>query len=383
MTTSAAPSRVPVRPSQMHLARHFKLGTFSANCSNGLTITTVPEKWVNSWDNNIKMAKLCDEAGLDFLLPVARWVGLRGKSGFHDDVLETITWACGLLAHTKRITVFATVHTAFNHPVVAAKQLATIDQFGGGRAGLNIVCGWNRPEYEALGQVLADDHETRYAQGQEWFDIIKKLWTEDDAFDWGGRFYKLKQVFGRPHPVNGMLPIINAAGSKEGREFAVRNADFLFTPAIDLGAATKEISGLKEQAKSHGRAVDVLTYSYVVCRPTRKEAEDYHRYYAQEMADWETTDRQIDILFANAKSFPPELLQLLRNRMAAGHGGFPLVGSPDDVADGLESLAKCGFAGTTLCFVDYVKEFPLFRDEVLPRLVAKGLRPPVKDMVAA
>lgn len=382
MTKPATPE-ITIRPSAMHKARHFKLGIFSANCSNGLTITKVPEKWVNSWDNNIRLAQLCDEAGLDFLLPVARWVGLRGESGFHDDVLETITWAGGLLAHTKRITVFATVHTAFFNPVVAAKQLATIDHLGHGRAGLNIVCGWNRPEYEALGQVLADDHETRYGQGEEWFNIIKKIWTEDEPFDWQGNFYNLKGAFGRPHPVNGMLPIINAAGSKQGRDFAVRNADFLFTPTIEVGAATKEVAGLKEQAQTHGRNVDVLTFAYVVCRPTHQEAEEYHRYYAEEMADWPTTDRIIDIQFANAQSFPPDLLKLLRNRMAAGHGGFPLIGTPDDVADGIESLAKAGFAGTTLCFVDYVKEFPYFRDEVLPRLEAKGLRPPVKALVTA
>lgn len=361
----------------MYDREQFKLGIFSANCSNGLAITKVPEKWVNSWENNIALAKMTDAAGLDFLLPVARWVGLRGESGFHDDVLETITWACGLLAHTQRISVFATIHTAFNHPVVTAKQLATIDRLGKGRAGLNIVCGWNRPEYEALGQTLPDDHETRYAQGQEWFSIMRKLWEEEAPFDWAGQFYNLKQVFSNPKPVRNGLPIVNAAGSKEGREFAVKNADFLFTSAVNLETSAKEITALKDQGKTHGKDLDVLTFSYVVCRPTRKEAEEYHHYYAQEMADWKTTDRQIEILFANAKSFPPEMLQMLRNRMAAGHGGFPLVGSPDDVADGLESLAKAGFSGTTLCFVDYLKEFPYFRDEVLPRLEARGVRKPV------
>ncbi len=65
--------------------------------------------------------------------------------------LETMTWAAGLLAATKNIAVFATIHTAANHPVVVAKQMATIDHISHGRAGLNIVAGWNKPEYEALG----------------------------------------------------------------------------------------------------------------------------------------------------------------------------------------------------------------------------------------
>jgi alkanesulfonate monooxygenase SsuD/methylene tetrahydromethanopterin reductase-like flavin-dependent oxidoreductase (luciferase family) len=60
--------------------------------------------------------------------------------------------------------------------------------------------------------------------------------------------------------------------------------------------------------------------------------------------------------------------------MAAGHGGFPLVGTPQQVADGICALAEAGFKGTTVSFVDYVKEFPYFRDEVLPILEARGLR---------
>jgi alkanesulfonate monooxygenase SsuD/methylene tetrahydromethanopterin reductase-like flavin-dependent oxidoreductase (luciferase family) len=62
-----------------------------------------------------------------------------------------MTWATALLAKTKQITVFATIHVAANHPVVVAKH----DEISRGRAGLNIVAGWNKPEYEALGLDLA------------------------------------------------------------------------------------------------------------------------------------------------------------------------------------------------------------------------------------
>ena len=358
----------------MFSSNHFKLGIFSPNCSGGMAVTKVPERWVSSWENNLKLAQLTDEAGLDFLLPIARWIGYGGETDFHGSVLETITWAAGLLASTKNINVFATIHTAMNHPVSVAKQIATIDQIGNGRAGLNIVCGWNKPEYDAFGMELPNDHETRYAYGQEWYDIIYKLWTEKEPFDWDGRFFKLKNVYSNPHPVNGRVPIINAAGSEQGRAFATKNANFLFTPALDLDKSKTEIAGLKEQGRESGRDIDVLTFSYVVCRPTRKEAEEYHHYYSQEQADWKAVDNIIELMFAHAQSFPPDMLKMLRDRMAAGHGGFPLVGTPDDVADGLEQLANTGFGGTTLAFVDYVKEFPYFRDEVLPRLEARGVR---------
>jgi len=149
------------------LSGGFKLGTFSTNCSSGMTPTKAKERWVNSWDNNLALAKLLDAAGIDFMLPIARWIGYGGATDFHGGVLETMTWAAGLLASTKDISVFATIHATANHPVVVAKQLATIDQIGHGRAGLNIVAGWNKPEYEALGLTLPDDHETRYGYAQE------------------------------------------------------------------------------------------------------------------------------------------------------------------------------------------------------------------------
>ncbi|MCZ8171989.1 MAG: LLM class flavin-dependent oxidoreductase, partial [Brevundimonas sp.] len=79
--------------------------------------------------------------------------------------------------------------------------MATIDQIGHGRAGLNVVAGWNKPEYEALGLTLPDDHETRYAYAQEWFDLVRKLWTSDDHFDWDGTYFKAKRVKGDPKPI--------------------------------------------------------------------------------------------------------------------------------------------------------------------------------------
>ena len=118
-----------------------KLGTFSANCSSGMAVTKVDERWNNDWTNNIDLVQQCDEAGIEFMLPIARWIGYGGETDFHGNVLETVTWAAGLAAHSKRIQIFATVHTAFNHPVVVAKQLATLDQLSGGRIGLNVVAG--------------------------------------------------------------------------------------------------------------------------------------------------------------------------------------------------------------------------------------------------
>lgn len=359
----------------------FLLGTFTSNCSSGMTITKVPERWDASWENNLKLAKMLDEAGIDFMLPVARWVGNGGETNFHGSVLETITWATGLLAHTRDLSVFATIHTAMNHPVVVAKQLATIDHISDSRIGLNIVAGWNQPEYEALGLQLPEDHETRYAYAQEWFDIMKKLWSTDGRFDHEGEYFNLKNVHGDPKPQR-ELPILNAAGSQIGREFAVRNANYLFTSALDLERSKDENAELKEKGRAEGRDVGVLTFSHVICRPTEKEAQDYLQYTARDNVDQVALDNTVRLQVAHAESFPHDLLMQLKDAFAVGHGGFQLVGTPEQVADGITALHEAGFGGTTLSFVDYVEEFPYFRDNVLPILEERGIRTPINEKVA-
>lgn len=364
------------RPAPMFNDNKLKLGIFSANCSSGMAVTKVEERWVNDWPNNIELVKQCDAAGIEFMLPIARWIGYGGDTDFHGNVLETVTWAAGLAAHSKNIQVFATVHTAFNHPIVTAKQLATLDQLSNGRLGLNVVAGWNKPEYDAFGVDLPSEHTDRYTMAQEWFDYVQKLWTEDKPFDWDGRFFNGKGVYGLPHPVQANMPIINAAASEEGRAFAMRNANFLFTPVFDFDQAAETVSDISSRASSVGRKVNVLTFCTVVCRETQQEAEDYWAYYANEHADWDAVDNLMTLQGMHAQSFTPEALSMFRDRFAAGHGGFPLVGTPDHIADELEKLSATGVAGTTLAFVDYAKEFPFFAQEVIPRLERKGLRKP-------
>lgn len=350
----------------------FLLGTFSSNCGGGMTVSKLPERWKANWDNNLKLGKMLDEAGIDFMLPIARWVGYGGETDFHGEVLETITWATALLASTKNITIFATLHTVANHPVVVAKQIATMAQMSGNRVGLNIVAGWNKPEYEALGLELPGDHETRYGYAQEWYALIQKIWKEKEPFNWDGEYFKTTRTYGNPL-VTQQPPIINAAGSPQGRAFAVKNANFLFTPAIDLDRSKEEISELKQQAKDKGEKVDVLTFAHVICRPTEEEAQA-ERQRILDNADWEATDNLVNLQFAHAHSFPHDLLAQIKEGMALGHGGFPLIGTPQQVADGIMALHNAGFRGTTLSFLDYNKEFPYFRDEVLPILAANGIR---------
>jgi FMNH2-dependent dimethyl sulfone monooxygenase len=354
--------------------RHFKLGLFAANCSGGQAATTVPESWSGNWDENRQVAIIADNAGIDFLLPIARWRGYDGASIFHMSSLETTTWAAALLAVTQRLTVVSTVHVAFTHPVMAAKQFATLAQIGQGRFALNVVCGWNEPEYRMFGLNLPQDHKDRYAYGREWLDIVRKLWRSDRPFDWHGAHFHLEQTVSAPRP--DIEPIIlNAAASTEGRQFAIEQSDLLFTSLTDLEKARRDVAALKAQASNeHGRMIDVLGVGHVVCRQTRREALEYYDHYANVHGDWVAVDRLMDVQSRFAKSFSADELQKFRVRFAAGHGTYPLVGSPDDIAAEIARIEATGLAGIAVSFVNYLDELPYFCAEVLPRLANRSNR---------
>jgi FMNH2-dependent dimethyl sulfone monooxygenase len=356
-----------------------KLGIFSPNCSGGMAVTKVPERWDASWENNLKLAQMADEAGIEFLLPIARWKGYGGETDFEGSTLETITWACGLLAKTKQITVFGTVHAPLVHPIFAAKQMVTVSHVSEGRFGLNIVCGWNQDEFEMFG-IAQREHDTRYDYGQEWWEVVQKIWQENTPFDYDGRFIKLKGVVGKPKPYKWRPVLMNAGSSGAGRSFGAKNCDFLFTVLIDLEKGKQDVQSIKGIATGFGRNIDVFTTSYVVLRPTRKEAQEYHEYYTTKMGDYAAVDHLMELQGLHAQSFPPEAFKLFRQRFLGGHGVYPLIGDPDDVAAELAKISAAGFIGTTITFVNYVDEFPYFRDEVLPRLERLGLRRPVRTI---
>ena len=120
-----------------------KLGLFGANCSSGRAVTLVPERWSGNWPDCLRLALMADEAGIEFMLPIGRWKGYGGTTDYQGATFETVSWAAGLLAATRRLTVFGTVHAPLIHPIIAAKEFVTADHIGAGRFGLNVVCGWN------------------------------------------------------------------------------------------------------------------------------------------------------------------------------------------------------------------------------------------------
>jgi alkanesulfonate monooxygenase SsuD/methylene tetrahydromethanopterin reductase-like flavin-dependent oxidoreductase (luciferase family) len=374
MTTTIRPRGTGDR-ARMHGGNRLKLGLFGTNCSSGRAATKVPERWSGAWEDCLRLAQMADAAGMDFMLPIGRWRGYGGETNFEGRTLETITWATGLLAQTKRMSIFATVHAPLIHPVLAAKQFVTADHVGRGRFGLNIVCGWNSDEFAMFG-VDQRAHDDRYAYGRAWLDVLQALWSDETApFDVENGFLSLRDLVAEPKPYGDTRPLtMNAGASPTGREFGIANCDLIFTPLTDIASGTADVTRAQARAAELGKTVGVCCNGFIVCRPTQREADEYFHWYAEENADWEAVDRLLALNNIQSQSYDPEHHRRFRSRWSGGHGGYPIVGDADRVADELTRIADAGYFGYCFSFVNYLAEFPYFRDEVLPRLVARGVR---------
>ena len=354
-----------------------KLGLFGANCSSGRAVTMVPERWSGSWSDCVRLAQMADRAGIEFMLPIGRWKGYGGLTDYQGETWETVSWACGLLAKTRRLIVFGTVHAPLIPPLIAAKEFVTADHIGEGRFGLNLVCGWNEGEFEMFGAILRD-HQARYEYAREWLDIVKLAWSAREEFDFDGRFFKLKGVRSKPKPYGGTRPLImNAGASATGQAFAIGNCDALFS-TISRGISFEETAGHLKSVRAlgaaggpddrnlyrRGRHLPAYRAGGAGLLPARRRRQCRLGGGRQHSGDEER----------HAQSHAPEEFQRIRDHQANGMGGLPLIGDPDEVARELARLAALGLSGIAVSFVNYLDELPYFCAEVLPRLARAGLR---------
>ncbi|GAA4917707.1 alkanesulfonate monooxygenase SsuD/methylene tetrahydromethanopterin reductase-like flavin-dependent oxidoreductase (luciferase family) [Actinomycetospora succinea] len=357
-----------------------KLGLFCTNGS-GASQTLVPEAPEMDWDRSVRTAQAADRAGFEAVVPFARWKGYPEGRPEHRSgrVMEPFTWAAGIAAATENIGVFATSHAPTLHPIVAAKQAATVDHISHGRFALNVVGGWNRPELEMFGAPMRE-HDERYDHLAEWLEVVRKLWAETEELDFHGRFFDIVGGVSQPKPVQPTIPIMNAGGSPRGMRFAAEHADlcFVIVQSEDEDAIRAQIEGYQRMAREEfGREVRLWTHTVVVQRDTQAEADAYLRRFSQEFEDVESVDAWMRLQGANTQLMPPEVMTAMRQRFAAGAGGFPLVGTAETIAERLEMLSAAGIEGALLTWVDYDAGLADFTRDVLPRLERAGVRTPV------
>jgi alkanesulfonate monooxygenase SsuD/methylene tetrahydromethanopterin reductase-like flavin-dependent oxidoreductase (luciferase family) len=250
--------------------------------------------------------------------------------------------------------------------------LATVDHVSNGRAGLNIVAGWNPDEFAMFG---IEAEAERYAQALEWYEIICKIYNEDKPFDYDGRYYQLRNVSGKPRPIQLPRPLtVNAAFGPPGRVFAAKSSDFLLTTFSDVELGKAHIADIKSRSAKEDKELEVLATCHVVCRSSQDEAEAYYERYAVTEADHGAVDYHMTQKAKFAGSHDEATFKLHAKRFAGGAGTYPLIGTPEKIANELVKIHAAGFAGTTISFVNYLNELPYFIDQVLPLLREGGLR---------
>lgn len=354
-----------------------KLGTFCTNLSGGCTMSSAEGMLDCDWESTTNLARMADEMAFEALVPVGRWRGFGGKTDFNARGFECYTWAAGISAMTEHPAVFATSHVPTVHPLMAAKQAMTIDHISGGRFTLNVVTGWYNPEIEMFGAPLME-HDDRYDMAIEWIDIIRRLWTEDEEFDYDGKYYHLKKAMARPKPVQSPHPVIMSAGASDrGRAFAAKYSDVAFTnlEQHDLEYMKGRVDSFRKYAREEfGRELKVWTNAYIFQGETEKEAKEFYHRYVIEEGDWDGATTLIDTMGIHSESIPADVLQTLKEHFMAGWGGYPLVGTKEQVVDGLKTLSDAGFDGTLLSWPRYEQDMAEFQKTTYPLVVQAGLR---------
>lgn len=180
----------------------------------------------------------------------------RMAGGIDDvDWPDPLIWMSYMAAATTTLRFATGIFIVPQHnPVVAAKQIATLDRLSRGRVMLGIGVGWLREEFEAIGAPF----ERRGKRTDEYVAAMRELWTEDRAsFD--GEFVHFDEVYCRPQPVQASIPIIVGGDTEPAARRAGRLGDGYF-PA--RGAPPELIELARRTAAEHGRdpaALEITT----------------------------------------------------------------------------------------------------------------------------
>jgi alkanesulfonate monooxygenase SsuD/methylene tetrahydromethanopterin reductase-like flavin-dependent oxidoreductase (luciferase family) len=353
-----------------------KLGIFCLNISGGASMSKANSGKL-TWDFNVRLAQEADRAGWDFLLPLGRWRGLGGEINPNGKQFEGLSWAAGIGAVTESITVLSTVHAPLLHPLFAAKQAATIDHISGGRFGMNIVAGWNGPEFAMFG-IEQRPHDERYEAADEWLTVMERLWEEGGEAELDGAYYQIHDGYLEPKSVQQPRPLIISAGqSTRGRRFALERADFIFVGGHNLEELRSQCEKTAAVKKELDSSTQIVTHSPVVVADTNEEAERYFEWFVEEMGDFKAARNVARGMLAGGNQsleIPEEKLHEFSRALISGWAGMPLVGTPEKVAEDLVKMHEVGVSGVAMSWVDYEAGLDRFNEQVLPLLAEAEVR---------
>ncbi|MGJ5763058.1 LLM class flavin-dependent oxidoreductase, partial [Streptomyces galbus] len=343
--------------------------------------------------------------------------------------LEPLTLLTALATATEHIGLIATASTSYNSPYNLARKFASLDIISGGRAGWNIVTTAGAEAARNFGLDAEPAHAERYARAAEFVDVALKLWDswEDDtivadkaAGVWGddtkihpprhrGRYFSVEGALNVPRTPQGYPLLVQAGSSDDGKAFAARYAEAVFTAQQTIEDARAFYADLKSRTVRAGRDpehVKVLPGIVPVLGSTEAEARAQEELLEDHIVHRHGVDHLERLLHLPAGSLdldaelpadlPPEseiegaksrytlVVELARRerltvrrligRLGGGRGHLTFAGTPEQVADAIETWFTQGAAdGFNIMPPVLPSGLELFVDHVVPILRARGL----------
>jgi len=295
---------------------------------------------------------------------------------------ESTSFSLALLLATERLKVIAAVHPGLWQPGVLAKLIATADQLSHGRAAVNVVSGWFKGEFTALGEPWLE-HDERYRRSEEFIRVLRGSWTEE-SFSFSGDFYRIHDYSLKPKPFSQPHPEIFQGGtSRAARDMAARVSDWYFCNGNTVAEIKAQVDDIRTKAAAVGRRTKVGMNAFIIARDTEDEArrvlDDILKH-----ADREAVQAFGHAVKQAGKASPEgqgnwatsslEDLVQYNDGFRAG-----LIGTPEQIARRILEYKEVGVDLVLGGFLHFIEEVEYFGNRVLPvvrQLEAGGARAP-------
>ncbi|MVT70079.1 dimethyl sulfone monooxygenase SfnG [Bradyrhizobium pachyrhizi] len=341
-----------------------KFAYWVPNVSGGLVISKIEQRTGWDIDYNRRLAQIAEQAGFDYALSQIRFTAGYGAEFQH----EPVAFSHALLAATTKLKAIAALLPGPWNPAVAAKQIATISQFTEGRVAVNIVSGWFRGEFTAIGEPWLD-HDERYRRSEEFIRALRGIWTEDN-FTFRGDFYRFSDYTLKPKPAHPLPEIFQGGSSRAARDMAARVSDWYFTNGNSVAEIKKQVDDIRAKARANNHSVKIGVNAFAIARDTEAEA----RAVLDEIivkADPEAVNA-FGHEVKNAGKASPESqgnwAQSSFEDLVQYNDGFKtnLIGTPEQIAERIVALKEVGVDLVLLGFLHFQEEVEYFGRRVIP-----------------
>jgi dimethylsulfone monooxygenase len=342
-----------------------KFAYWVPNVSGGLVVSTIEQRTDWSLEYNQRLAQTAERAGFDYALSQIRFTAGYGAEYQH----ESVSFSQALLHATTKLKVLAAILPGPWNPAVVAKQLATIDHISNGRVAINVVSGWFKDEFTAIGEPWLE-HDERYRRSNEFIRALKGIWTQDN-FTFKGDFYRFNNYTLSPKPVQKPHPeVFQGGSSRAARDNAASVSDWYFTNGNTPENLKAQIDDIREKAAKNNHKVKIGVNAFVIARDTEEEAravlDDIIRHaHVEAVNAFGSAVKQAGQASPEgegnwAKSTFEDLVQY--------NDGFRtnLIGTPQQIAERIVELKSIGVDLVLAGFLHFIEEVEYFGKKVLP-----------------